>query len=215
MVDITDFPKLHSPFERAENEHGEYVVYDEVQDGYEWVFEDNAVRAVEKLDGTNMSLVLDKSGEIDAVYTRMGDKNVNHIPPFTSEHPYIIKGVLNALDRGWIDMLDPNEQHYGELIGPKVNGNPYDLNKHLFVPFEYLYEKVHYKSWGDYPKTYDVISEWFEEGLIPLFYARIHNIDFDDLPDDAFVEGIVFTHSDGRKAKLRRDMFDWYDGERH
>jgi hypothetical protein len=32
---------------------------------------------------------------------------------------------------------------------------------------------------------------------------------------NGFVEGIVFTHPDGRMAKLRRDMFDWFTGRRH
>lgn len=32
---------------------------------------------------------------------------------------------------------------------------------------------------------------------------------------EQFVEGIVFTHPDGRMATLRRDMFDWYEGRRH
>jgi len=27
---------------------------------------------------------------------------------------------------------------------------------------------------------------------------------------EGFVEGVVFTHPDGRMAKLRVDMFDWY-----
>ena len=30
-----------------------------------------------------------------------------------------------------------------------------------------------------------------------------------------FVEGVVFTHPDGRMAKLRKDMFDWHKGPRH
>lgn len=212
---ITDFPKLQSPFKRAENDDGEYVVFDEVNNDYEWVFKDKTVRAVEKLDGTNVSIILDEEGQVESVYSRMGEEHVNPIHSFHSDYPFIIKGVLNSIEKGWLADLSPNEQHYGELIGPKVNGNPYDLDAHLFVPFQYLYEKVYYKSWGDYPKTYDVISAWFEQDLIPLFYARIHNLKFDELPEDAFVEGIVFTHEDGRKAKLRRDMFNWYDGERH
>jgi hypothetical protein len=28
-------------------------------------------------------------------------------------------------------------------------------------------------------------------------------------------EGLVFCHPDGRMAKLRRDMFDWYKVPRH
>lgn len=217
-IEVTDFPKLQAPFRRHTNEDGEYVVYNDINDGYEWVFEDESVRAVEKLDGTNTSVVLDENGTVESVYSRTSsnsDDDITYISPFTRTHGYIIKGVLNALSRGWLDDLDTSQQHYGELIGPKVNGNPYELEEHLFVPFEYLHQKVHYKSWGDYPKTYEVISEWFKNDLIPLFYARIHNCDFKDIPEDAFVEGIVFTHEDGRRAKLRRDMFDWYDGKRH
>lgn len=30
-----------------------------------------------------------------------------------------------------------------------------------------------------------------------------------------FVEGIVFTHPDGRFAKLRKDMFPWFSGPRY
>lgn len=215
FVNITDFPKLHSPFERAENTSGEYVVQDSVQDGYEWVFEDDAVRAVEKLDGTNVSIVIDENGAIESAFTRMGEDSVNPIDPWNTPNTFLVRGIQNANSKGWLDTLEPAKQHYGELIGPKINGNPYDIEEHLFVPFEYLYEKVYYKSWGDYPKTYDVLSGWFKDNLIPLFYARMHNLQFDELPEDAFVEGIVFTHEDGRKAKLRRDMFDWYDGERH
>lgn len=44
------FPKVHSPFEREENEDGEYVVYDEVNDGFDWVFENPNVKCVEKID---------------------------------------------------------------------------------------------------------------------------------------------------------------------
>ena len=33
--------------------------------------------------------------------------------------------------------------------------------------------------------------------------------------EEGFVEGVVFTHPDGRFAKLRRDMFSWYKEERH
>ena len=212
---VSDFPKLNAPFVRADNESGEYVVENQINDGYEWVFEDDSVRAVEKIDGANASIVLGEHGDVDSVYSRMGTDDINRIQTFGSNYPFIIKGVLNAIKRDWLQDLEKGTQHYGEIVGPKVNGNPYDLNEHIFVPFEYLYKNVHYESWGDYPKTFSEISGWFENGLIPLFYSRMHDIPFDELPEDAFVEGIVFTHPDGRKAKLRRDMFDWYDGERH
>jgi len=49
---------------------------------------------------------------------------------------------------------------------------------------------------------------------MPLYNLRIHGRTPDgDKP--RFVEGIVFTHPDGRMAKLRGDMFDWFKGKRH
>jgi hypothetical protein len=35
------------------------------------------------------------------------------------------------------------------------------------------------------------------------------------LGEEAFVEGVIFNHPDGRVAKLRRDMYDWWKGDRH
>ena len=67
-----------------------------------------------------------------------------------------------------------------------------------------------YTCWGKYPKTFESMSEWFKE-LMPLYALRTNGKD-EVCP---FVEGIVFTHPDGRMAKLRRDMFDWYEGRRH
>lgn len=208
----TRFPKLKSPFVRDKNEEGHLTVTDKVQDGYEWVFDDDSVLAVEKVDGENIAVYIDEQGNISEILTREG----NLVEPFDDPtNSYIVKGVLDAYRRGWLDNLDAGELHYGELLGPTVQGNPYDWNEHMWVPFEYLQNNVYYKSWGDYPKTFGVISDWFKDNLLPLFYARMHNIEFSDLPEEAYVEGIIFTHPDGRKAKLRRDMFDWYEGPRH
>ena len=66
----------------------------------------------------------------------------------------------------------------------------------------YGQKHLKYKSWGKYPKDFDNISEWFKE-LMPLYMLRKG-------VKDGFVEGVVFTHPDGRMAKLRKDMFDWY-----
>lgn len=206
------FPKLESPFVREENDKGEYLVTDTVKEDYEWVFEDENVRAVEKLDGENIAVYVDEEGSVENIFTREGHEAEAFGDPTMS---YIVKGVLDAYERGWIDDLDNGELHYGELIGPQAQGNPYDWNEHMWVPFEYLYENVYFETWGEYPKTYDVISGWFENNLPPLFYSRFHNVPLSETPEDAHVEGIVFTHADGRKAKLRRDMFDWYEGDRH
>lgn len=213
MSNFNRFDKIHAPFVRSENENGAYTVDDRVNDDFEWVFEDDSVKAVEKLDGENVAVYVDTDGVVSEIYTREG----NLVKPFeTQNEAHISKGVIDAFERGWVDRyLEPETLHYGELVGPQVKENPYDLDQHMWVPFEYARENLYYKSWGDYPKTFETISGWFESGLIPLFYSRIHDIPFDDLGDSAYVEGIVFTHPDGRVAKLRRDMFDWFEGERH
>jgi hypothetical protein len=206
-VQVKDMPKLESPFVREMIE-GSYIVIDEVQEGYHWVFEDDSVMAVEKIDGTNVSLVLE-DGEIMEVWNRK-----NHVSPFSKNkwHHFIIKGILNSIAKGYLKEMSSG-QYFGELVGPKINGNPYDLEQHLWIPFkEYSRRYLSYHSWGKYPKTFESISEWFKEGLFSLFYAKRHDIPYSEAK---LAEGIVFTHPDGRMAKLRRDMFSWYEGKRH
>lgn len=197
------FPKLESPFIRRENTNGQYTVTREINNDYDWVFDNPDVIAVEKLDGENIAVEID-DGRITNIYTREG----NIVNPFEKESfAYIIEGVSHAFRRGWIRNLSDG-LHYGELVGPQSKG-VYDLGSNLWVPFSYAQENLMYESWGDYPKTYTAINEWLKE-LLPLFYARMNNYKFSELPLDAYVEGIIFTHPDGRMAKLRRDMFDWY-----
>lgn len=202
---IIDMSKLECPFERMEFDNGDYLVIDKIKEGYEWVFEDESVMAIEKLHGTNVSIVI-TDGVITAVFNR-----TERIPFFNKGKKFITEGLLNSFERGYMEFLGDG-QHFGELIGPKVNGNPYKLKEHLWIPFETFGQKhLKYKSWGKYPKDFKTISEWFKE-LIPLYACMVQG---EEGRKNGFVEGIVFTHPDGRMAKLRKDMFDWYSGPRH
>jgi len=193
---IKDMPKLESPFVRKQI-NGEYVVTSEIAEGYEWVFEDESVIAIEKLHGTNVSIVI-VEGNVIAVYNR-----TERIPFINKGKKWITEALLNSKERGYLEFLGDG-QHFGEVIGPRVNGNPYKLKEHLWIPFTTFCQKhLKYKSWGKYPKDFQTISEWFKD-LIPL-YASMHG------NREGFVEGIVFTHPDGRMAKLRKDMFDWFN----
>ena len=58
---------------------GNYIVTDEIEEGYAWVFEDDSVMAIEKLDGTNVSIVIEE-GTVTQVYNR------------TERIPFINKG---------------------------------------------------------------------------------------------------------------------------
>ncbi|MBS0655211.1 MAG: hypothetical protein JSR46_05500 [Verrucomicrobia bacterium] len=206
---IVDFQKIKSPFKRVTNERGHYVVTPEIEEGYEWVFE-NGVRAVDKLHGTNICVNF-RDGQVIAV-----DNRTTRILQYPIEIPNrpsgnksrFLLGILHAAERGWLESFD-NGRIFGELIGPEINTNLHEAHHSLFVPFSYLYDRCHWKSWvsNKYPKTYDSISDWFKT-LTSLFTERVFK-------KQVLAEGLVFCHPDGRMAKLRRDMFDWYEGPRH
>lgn len=246
MTEETDapprFPKVHSPFKREENNNGEYVVYDEIADGYEWVFDTDNTIAVEKLDGTNCCVRVENIEQGLSVegFTRHGYEPMQRADPYgQTPHQYVVRGIQNSLQRGYLDGLSDGV-HYGECVGPKFQGNPHELDENLFIPFEWLQDKCHYKSWGDYPTDFDTISGWFKEDLFSLFYSRMHGTGLQEasVSNGTYCEGIVFIekgaqytpemdmteeHMGGdtyrkyapRMAKLRRDMFEWFEGERH
>ena len=200
MIKKRNMPKLESPFVRKDID-GNYIVTPEINTGYEWVFEDDDVIATEKLDGTDVSIVIE-NGMITSIWNRTA-----RIPFFNKGKSFIIEGILESYKRGYCELQDG--QWFGELVGEKLNGNSLKIKGHLWIPFKTYTEKhLRYKSWGKYPKTYEVISEWFKNDLFSLF---IRSKTGEVIPP----EGIVFVHPDGRMAKLRRDMFDWFVGRRH
>ena len=201
---IIDFPKLHSPFIRK-TINDRYLLTPDVDPEYKWVFEDKGVQAVDKLDGTNVCLEI-KDGNIIGVANRTTEKFLLSVKQ-TAWEGACMEGVAKAIQRSWLK--DAEGLIYGELVGEMFQGNPHCVTGNLFVPFTYLQKKCQWHSWiaNKYPKTYDSISEWFKE-LPSLFNERL------ELPPIKS-EGLVFYHPDGRMAKLRRDMFDWYDGPQH
>ncbi|MGI0059279.1 MAG: RNA ligase family protein [Nitrosotalea sp.] len=208
MTGIKDMPKLESPFIRVKDKHDNYFVTPEIAMGYEWVFNDDDVLATEKLDGTNVSIVME-DGQIKSIWNR-----TERIPFFNKGKNFITKGVLESYIRGYTNFSDG--QYFGELIGEKVQGNPYSITGNLWIPFStYAQKHLSYKSWNKYPKTYDSISRWFEEDLFSLFMAK-HRGSINGEMFRQFPEGIVFIKtSTGQMAKLRRDMFPWYKGRIH
>jgi hypothetical protein len=76
-----------------------------------------------------------------------------------------------------------------ELVGPTVRANPYDLDQHYLLR--------HGDSWyppGVVPVGFEELAEWFASwGYDPEFGFA--------------VEGIVWHHPDGRKAKVKRSDF--------
>lgn len=198
---ILDMPKLHSPFIRKTIK-GRYVVTPEIDPDYQWVFDEPGVKAIEKLDGTNVSVVIEK-GEVTQIHNR-----TQHIS-FWSGSP-IVQCLLNSSEKKWLRFKDG--QYFGEAIGEKIQANPLGLKKRLWMPYELAESKLMYTSFYEHDRTFENWSSWFKDYLFSLM-ARKYAVDKEK---KVFAEGVVFYHPDGiRMAKLRRDMFDWYTGKQH
>lgn len=72
-----------------------------------------------------------------------------------------------------------------ELVGPKIQGNPYGLDRHEFCPHDMACEMP------EPPRDFDGLRDW--------------------LRDHRRIEGIVWHHPDGRLCKVKRSDFgfDW------
>lgn len=200
------FPKVKSPFERHENEQGEYVVFDSVNSLHEWVFEtdeNNTMksRAVEKLHGTNTAVrmgidEIDNSLRPKKAFTRHGNEDMQYAKPLGNNyhHRRIVRAVQNSFRRGYLDDLEEGV-HYGETVGPDFHNNMYELDENLFIPFSWLYDKCSYNSWGEYGTDFTSIREWFEDALFSLFYSRMHGCDLEtsSVSNNTFCEGIIFV----------------------
>jgi len=79
----------------------------------------------------------------------------------------------------WVSTLDDGTY---ELIGPKIQGNPYGKKEHVLVP--------HGKIKVECPRSFIELADWLR---------------------DKRLEGVVFCHPDGRMAKIKKRDFnqDW------
>jgi hypothetical protein len=221
---LTDFPKIHCPFIRQTYAISKedfkkfgtqynlrmpevYLVVERVNPGYEWVFEDSETIAVEKLNGTNIKLKTEK-GRLVALQNR---KNVLDPLQIISGKTFIIEGLFRSIGKNYVK---PDGEQAGELVGPKVNGNPYKLDFHEWYPFEKAVADLRYKSFHEHERTFDNWSSWFREFLFSRYYTKLASKT--GATDKVFAEGVVFYNlkrkAEGHTwmAKLRRDMFDWF-----
>lgn len=221
---LSDFPKLHCPFVRQSfavdpaqwkkvgaslqlREPKVYLVVDRIQPGYEWVLDDPDTIAVEKLNGTNVK-IRTEAGRLVAVQNR---KNVIDPLQVLKGKTFIIEGVFQAIGKGYVK--EDGEQA-GEVIGPKLQGNPYQLDQHLWYPFEKAVTDLAYRSFHEHPRSFANWSTWFETGLKSRLYAkRASKL---GIEPSVMAEGVVFYNlrrkAEGLTwmAKLRRDMYVWY-----
>ncbi len=224
MEQLTDYPKLNCPFIRQTfkvnredfKKHGSklmlrspevYLIVNRINPGYEWVFEDKDTIAVEKLNGTNMKLKTEK-GRLISLQNR---KNIIDPLQIIKGKNFLIEGIFMSIGKGYVK--ESGEQA-GELIGPKLQGNPYKLTSHFWYPFDRAIKYLSYRSFHEHERTFDNWSSWFKDYLFSRFYAK--RTSNEGKRDTVFAEGVVFYNlkrKEERKiwrAKLRRDMFDWF-----
>lgn len=196
---IKDFPKIECPFKRK-MAGDRYVITPEIDENYKWVFEDEGVRATDKINGTNVCICIE-NGNIVQVTNRKNLKNIFTVKKQTRWEGACLEGLAKAIQKDWL-LAFADGYHYGELVGELINNNPHKLQGHLWVPLNYLMDHCRWHSWeaNKYPKTFEAINEWFKD-MPSLFNQRMK------LPE-VQAEGLVFYHPDGRMAKIRKDMFE-------
>ncbi|MCK5177274.1 MAG: hypothetical protein KAQ92_06110, partial [Candidatus Aenigmarchaeota archaeon] len=117
-----DMPKLHSPFKRRDV-NGAYVCVPEIDDDYRWVFTTQS-QAIEKMDGTNVSIIVEDKN-VTSIYNRK-----NLIDMWKKGNKRFTEGILESIDReDFLPGKVGDGQYFGELLGPRINGNPYQLTQ--------------------------------------------------------------------------------------
>lgn len=173
--------KIISLFQR--NYEGNRFVRDEVVPGAEWVIAGEGV-ATEKYDGTCCMI---RDG---ILYKRFDAKKGKQPPP--NFEPAQDPDPVTFHWPGWVPVGDGPEDKWHrmatwgcvrdctcELVGPKINGNPHNLDVHAL--------------WQHGVPLIDVPPRDYE-GI--KAYLASHSI-----------EGIVWHHPDGRMVKIKRKDF--------
>ena len=221
MQTLSDFPKIECPFVRKTykvnaddfKKHGRglqlhapevYLATDEINPGFEWVIDDPDTIAVEKLNGTNVKL----QTENGRLVTLQNRKNIIDPLQILKGKSFIVEGIFTAIQKGYVE---DNEVQAGEIIGPKLQGNPYLLDNHIWYPFAKAIKHLKYKSFHEHERTFANFNVWFKDHLKSLYHSK--RVGYENA---VFAEGVVFYDLNRKAenktymAKLRRDMFAWF-----
>jgi len=200
--------KIKSLFKR--DYEGNRQVIDEVVPGSEWVQNGEGVATI-KQDGTSCLL---HDGQMWKRYDRKLSDQATRRKKKGDSGPWELADYKVAPDGwetaeaepdentghwpGWLLVSDaPDDQWHREafdpslpngtyeLVGPKIQGNLYNLSKHELWK--------HGAQTTQAPRTFGQLREWFESHAI---------------------EGIVWHHPDGRMVKIKRKDFglQWPEG---
>lgn len=172
--------KILTLFERDRNTH---LVINQVTPGCEWVLAGEGV-VTRKLNGTCCLIQggkLYKRRELARHNNAFPDGFVAAGPPDPVTGKIQGWMPVTASDKWHLEAFDANlgDGTY-ELMGPKIQGNDDDLDRHVLVPHGI-------EIWENIPRTF-----W---GLRTFLYGAPK------------LEGFVFHHPDSRMAKIKRKDF--------
>lgn len=178
--------KISTLYKKDPNDLG--CVINEVNPENSWVFTDLWVTATRKYDGTACAIIggvlykrydvkKGKPVPVGAIPCQDPDEITGHWPHWIECYPN------NPADKFHIEgfnNLQNKEEGTYELVGPKVQGNPEEFDRHTLVKHG---------------------SVLIEGVVIPSFEG------FREYLEDVDIEGIVFHHPDGRMCKLRKSDY--------
>ena len=181
--------KIPTVFERD----ARFKVTPVIRPGCEWVFAGEGT-PTEKLDGTNIRLTL-RAGRVVRVEKRrnpskeqkaLGIKDGWYMDATEPEgaDKWVYEAVGNTDVSAW-----PDGEHSCEALGPKIQGNPLQLEQHLVVPFD-----LSIPIYAEVPRSFEGLRD------------SLRSLESRFSPG-ALAEGIVFHHPDGRRAKIKRKDF--------
>jgi len=206
---LNDMPKLESPFEREEV-NGNFVCVPKFRKEYLWILDKDKVIATEKFDGTNVSVYIE-DGKIKKILNRENDIDI------WKQKEWFYTGIKRAIDEGKFKLDRMTDgQYFGELLGPKIQSNAYELEQPLWLPFEYVKEHYYFKFYYTWLDEHHLESDtdWFN--AFSELFKNLKSIYFRSKGIEKQPEGIVFHNREtGEMCKLRMDMFDWFTGARH
>lgn len=182
--------KIPTLFDRGTD----FKVVDRVRAGCEWVVEGQG-QATEKLDGMNVRLTI-RSGQLVRLEKRRNPNKLQKKGGIVDG--WYVDAIENSKEDQWIFEASnktvfadwPDGEHPCEALGPKIQGNSLGLHDYVCVPFD-----LEIPVYEDTPRTFMSIRE--QVMTLPSKYSPEH-----------LAEGIVFHHSDGRRAKIKRKDFD-------
>jgi hypothetical protein len=187
---LSSMKKISTLFKKNPENLGRVI--NEPNSENDWVFKGEGTTTI-KLDGTAAAII---NGELykrydvkkgkqvpaNAIPCQEPDEITGHWPhwvkcdPAKPEDKYFFEGYENSKQ---VEYIKDHDFTY-ELCGPKIQGNPEGLEKHLLLPHG-LYEIA-------LPEiSFEAIRAYFE--------------------DDKSIEGFVFHHPDGRMCKIRLSDF--------